>query len=130
MAYCIAAVIVRGGYDAEMFREEALQDHRIAELAKRVKYVPRDFGQSSFPGVVEIDLDDETLTAEVLFHDGSPERPMRAAGVLRKFHHNVDSVVGAQAAKQLEEAVLGLERLNDVTPITKLFAATKVEVLA
>ena len=123
LPYSIASILVRGRADSETYAASALADPRIADLAQRIRYEPREFGPSSFPGAVEIDLDDGRLTGEVLFHAGSSQRPMAAADVQAKFHANVDPVLGSQVAEELRDTILALETLPAVSRVLQLATA-------
>lgn len=114
LPYAIAQSLVHGRASTPDETAAAIDDPQVATVARLVEYVPRDFGDSSFPGSVEIELDDRRLQAEVRFHRGGASRPMAAEDVHAKFVDNAAGVLGDDAIRRVASAILDLEAQPDV----------------
>jgi 2-methylcitrate dehydratase PrpD len=69
----------------------------------------------AFPGGVRIVArDGRSFEAESAHQPGAPENPLPRDAILEKFRRNASLVLAPPAVERLEEALLGLELLDDV----------------
>ena len=109
-------MLVHGRVGLTTYTPEALSDERVLELARKVRYETKEYASypAAFPGGVRITLQDgRTLEADFPHQLGAPENPMSAEQVREKFRENAALAGGSFEA--LEEAILTLEELDDVT---------------
>ena len=98
-------------------------DPPIRALARRVHYHvdPTYPGPGRFKGEVRITLRDGRVIAELQEHNlGSPENPMTDEQLRSKFDDNASCVLDENSRQQLADVIAGVERLEDVSMITRL----------
>ena len=120
LQYSTAAMLVHGRVGLTTYTPEALADERVLELARKVRYETKEYASypAAFPGGVRITLKDgRTVEADFPHQLGAPENPMSAEQVREKFHENAALAGGSFEA--LEEAILTLEELDDVTGLLR-----------
>ena len=61
----------------------------------------------------------EAFVRTVIMPKGEPENFLTEAELREKFAGLADPVIGAEAATALAEAIAGLDRLNDVSPLLR-----------
>ena len=57
------------------------------------------------------------------YNRGSPQRPLDAAALREKFRANVEDAIGAGDAERIADAVLSLDRQDNVWPTMQLLSA-------
>ena len=117
LPFSTAAMIVSGKVDIETYAGAALHDPAVLDLARKVSYTVRDYETwpAAFPGGVRItNADGTVLEADRPHQLGAPENPMTADQVIEKFHANAALALDSGTARQLEAAVLELERQTDL----------------
>ena len=116
LQFSVAAMLANGEVDLSTYERESLEDPRLGELARRVEAtaVAREDRGPLFATVTARLADGSTQLADVPHPTGTPERPLAADGVLAKFHANADRTLGSARANDLAEAVLSLDRLDDL----------------
>lgn len=117
LPYAVGQALVHGIELAGVDATAALDDPQVAAVAQLVEYVPRDFGPSSFPGSVEIELENGRRSAEVRFHRGGMSRPLSSEDVRDKFIRNVAPVVGDREADDVATDIMRLESHPDVSAL-------------
>jgi 2-methylcitrate dehydratase PrpD len=70
--------------------------------------------------VVVITRDGRTLRHECLGRRGSPDDPVGADAIERKFVANVDGILTGQAASELKDLVFRLDQMDNAEPIVAL----------
>jgi len=118
LPYSTAAMLVRGAVDVATYTEAAIGEPVVLDVARRVRYEVRPYPTAgrAFPGGIRIRLrDGRTLEADCPHQKGAPENPLSPADVAAKFRRNAGLALPPAAVAALEAAVLGLERVRDLT---------------
>ena len=118
--YNVACAAVRRRLTLDDLRPASLQDPQVLALARNVTYA--DDPGSCFPrhytGAVEIEtVDGRRLSAREDINKGSSEAPLTQAEVERKFMDNAAAVLSRPRAEELRDALLGIDRVADVSGI-------------
>jgi 2-methylcitrate dehydratase PrpD len=127
LPYSIASLLVRGKVDVSTYTVEAIAEQDVLELASKVRYEIKayDTFPQALPGGVRIRLrDGRTLEAELAYQRGGPDNPMTAGQVREKFRANATLALGDSDVELLEEAVMALERRNDLRAFEVLSRAS------
>lgn len=106
----------------------------VMELMRKVTYAPHPNyveelrkHPSARPSLIEVDARGTTFTAERRFPKGSPspeqQTYMTTEEIVGKFRVNVEGVLTSSAVDKVIDAVLNLERLDDIGAVTRLLAA-------
>jgi 2-methylcitrate dehydratase PrpD len=133
LQYSVAAMVVHGRVGLSSYRDEALGDPRVLELARRVRYEVREFETypAAFPGGVRIrTTDGRVLEAELPHQRGGPENPLRPDEVRAKFRENASLALADRAVDTLEDAVLALEEQQSLRSALAPLTATGERVTA
>ncbi len=131
LQYAVASMLVRGHVGVTDFTATAIADPDVLAVAAKVSHERRDFATypEAFPGAVRIELaSGETLERELAYQKGAPENPWSADDVRAKFRANAELALASAPAAALEEAILALDQLQDLTaalaPLTLREVAT------
>jgi 2-methylcitrate dehydratase PrpD len=113
--YAVASGLARGRLGLAEFLPEAYTEPRIEKLMDKVEYVVDR--ASTFPrhytGEVEVTLDDgRTLRHREAVNRGNPERPLANAEIEAKFFENCSLTLSQSAAREIRDAVLGMEKFG------------------
>jgi 2-methylcitrate dehydratase PrpD len=111
-------MLVTGRVDVRTFGEETLRDETILELARKVSYDVRDYETwpAAFPGGVRIVLSDgQVLESDQPHQLGAPDNPMTREQIVSKFRTNAELALADEDVAALEQALLELERVDDLT---------------
>jgi 2-methylcitrate dehydratase PrpD len=130
LPYSIASLLLRGHVDVSTYTDEAIADPDVLELAAKVSYEVKEYDTfpGALPGGVRIRTrDGRTLEAELAYQRGGPENPMTADEVREKFRANAALALPAGEVDALEEAIMSLERLDDLRPLEVLSRAARRE---
>ena len=122
LQYSTAAMLIHGSAGLAAYSDEAIADPRVLELAGRVRYETREYPTypAAFPGGVRITLrDGSVLEAELPHQRGGPENPLGADEVRAKFRDNASLALPAAAVDALEESILSLEHVEDVSGLLR-----------
>ena len=115
--YAVALALVRGRVDLATFYDEPLDDPDVLAIAARVTCPPdpeSDYPQH-FPGEVILHLTDgRTLRRRIPASLGTPERPLSATELRKKFHANAGRELSAARTQLVVDAVDRIEDLQDV----------------
>ena len=121
LQYTIAEALSLGALGRTAY--ESYRDPAIRALARRVHYyVDADYpGPGRFKGAVHIALRDGRKIEVTQEHNlGSPENPMSEAELRAKFDDNAACVLDAAQRERLARAIADVERLADVSVISRL----------
>lgn len=126
--YAVAAAIVTGGAGVPAFLDAVRDDPRIRELARRVEVrgdpamSMRSAGEPT--ARVEVALrDGRVLTSTTTTVRGDAENPVPREVLVEKFLSLASRALPSGRARQVVEAVAGLDRLKDVRDLGALLAA-------
>ena len=118
--YNVASAAIRRRLTLEELQPDALKDPDVQALARKVTYAID--AESVFPrqysGSVEIvTLDGRTYSDREDATRGSSERPLSQAEVEAKFMENASRVLPRDRARAMMEAILDIERREDVSQL-------------
>jgi 2-methylcitrate dehydratase PrpD len=117
LQYSAAAMLVYGRCGVTTYTQEAIRDPRVLELAERVRYEVKEYPTypAAFPGGVRVTMrDGRTVDVDLPHQLGGPENPMGADEVLDKFRENAGLALREDDVSALAEAILALERQDDL----------------
>jgi 2-methylcitrate dehydratase PrpD len=123
LPYSIASFLIRGKVDVSTYTGEAIVDPEVLTLAAKVRYEVKDYETfpEALPGGVRIRTrDGRELEAELPYQRGGPENPMTPEQVREKFRANAALAIPDQEVAALEEAIMTLERCEDLGAFTAL----------
>lgn len=115
--YTIATSLVRGRYTLAELEEDALNDPRTAALMKKTTYAidPQSAYPRYYSGEVIVKLKDgRELRHREAQNRGSDARPLSADEIIEKYRGNATRVISASRAERLAEAVLSLDRAENI----------------
>ena len=122
----IAEALIFGEIGPRSFSEECRSDPRVRALVDRIEYRidPDAPGRERFKGWVQIRLRDGRLLERIEDYNlGSPQKPLDEAALREKFRVNVEDTISAIDAERIADAVLSLDRQENVLPTMKLLSA-------
>jgi len=122
LQYSTATMLVHGSAGLAAYSDEAIADPKVLELARRVRYETKEYPTypAAFPGGVRITMRDGTVhEADLEYQRGGPENPLSDDEVRAKFRENAGLALPAEAVESLEQAILSLERLDDVAGLLR-----------
>jgi len=120
---------LRGDVSAEDYSEEAIADPKVLALMPRIKISVDPEIESKGPAfrhAARINVqttDGRTFMREILHRRGSPENPVNADDIERKFHANVGRLLKAGVVDRLKHLAAGLDALTDVQEIIDIVGA-------
>jgi 2-methylcitrate dehydratase PrpD len=126
LPYSIASLLVRGKVDVSTYTEAAISEQDVLELASKVRYEIKGYDTfpQALPGGVRIRLrDGRTLEADLPYQRGGPDNPMTAGQVREKFRANAALALADSDVEMLEEAVMTLERRDNLQALEVLSRA-------
>ncbi len=118
LQYSIASLLVRGHVAVADFTDEAIGDPAVLAVAQKVRYETKPYPTypQAFPGGAVVRLADGTsFEADYPHQKGGPENPLSPDEVREKFRDNASLALPDAAVEALEEALLALDELDDVT---------------
>jgi len=122
--FVVACALARGhfGWDSYAW----LNDADIRALMPKVQTEEDPEIQAEFPaymsGKLSVRARGQTFVRKIKVPKGEPANFLTEAELRAKFHGLVDAILGAEGAAKLADAVLGLERANDVNGMMRLGA--------
>jgi 2-methylcitrate dehydratase PrpD len=125
MPYLLARAIIDGKVGIDAFTDEAVRDPKILQLAQRIE-MSLDPGlkagsAGARPCRVTIRLkNSETFSIEKEHAKGSPEVPMSAEELRRKFSDCAHQVLDHDTAERARDSIERLESLSDIRPLCRL----------
>ncbi len=133
LPYAVASQLVHGRVDVMTFVGDAIRDPEVLELAGRVRYETKDFPTfgKAFPGGAHVKLrDGRTLSAELPYQRGGHDNPLSEDEVRDKFRANAALALDADAATEVENAVMGLGTGTGLAGLRALAGASRAEPVA
>jgi 2-methylcitrate dehydratase PrpD len=124
---------VRGKVDVSTYTDEAITDPAVLELASKVSYEVKyyDTFPQALPGGVRIRTrDGRTLAADLPYQRGGPDNPMTAEEIRDKFRANAALALAERDVEALEEAIMTLERRDNLDVLGVLSRAARHDVIA
>ncbi len=118
LQYSIASLLVRGHVSVSDFTDEAIADPAVLDVARKVRYETKPYPTypQAFPGGAAVRLADGTSFAADFPHQkGGPENPLSPDEVREKFRDNAALALSDEAVEALEEALLSLDEVDDVS---------------
>lgn len=122
LPWSMAALLAHGRLGVDTYRESVLHSPELLDLAARIHTVPTPSPHpaADAPGRVDILLTDgRTLTGRVPHSHGGPGAPLSDTALHAKY---LGTTGGGEAAEELAERILGLDREPDLYRITELSA--------
>jgi len=123
LAFCVAAALCGDRVGIGAFTGESIREPRVLALAARVRYTvdPLSPYPRTFPGWVKVRLaDGRVLEAREESQRGGADRPIAPDEVIAKFRDNAARLLPPPRVSGLEQAVLGMERAQDLGPLLAL----------
>ena len=123
--YAVAASIARGKFGLAELEDEARTDERILDLARKVTYLPDP--DSLFPAAYSGELVVETTDGRTLRHReavnrGAEQRPLTNGEIATKFEENAGLAMDHGQIRDVRDAILALDTMDDVTALTEVLA--------
>lgn len=118
--YNVASAAIRRRLTLEELQPEAFKDPDVLALARKVTYAidAETIFPRQYSGSVEIvTLDGRTYSDREDASRGSTERPLSQAEIEAKFMENACRAVSRDRAQAMLEAILDIERLDDVSQL-------------
>ncbi|MDV3127249.1 MmgE/PrpD family protein [Mycobacterium sp. 21AC1] len=124
LPYVAAHAFLRGDVDLETFREKALADTEVLDLASKVKtgVDPDSDYPAHCPADIEVTVGGREFTRRVPYHPGSPEMPMTESDTLDKFARNAAWLLGREA-RAIGEQIATMPENAQATDIAAAVAA-------
>jgi 2-methylcitrate dehydratase PrpD len=122
--FVVACALARGqfGWDSYAW----LQDKDIRALMPKILPEEDADVQAEFPtfmsGKLTIKARGQSFVRHIKIPKGEPDNFLTEAELRAKFHGLADAVLGAERAKQLADAVIGLDQAGDVNALMRLGA--------
>jgi 2-methylcitrate dehydratase PrpD len=128
--FAVAAALVLGRTDTSAFEERLLNDPRILAMAKRVEIEKDDemtLKRADYPTAhVHVALrDGRVLTRSAGVVRGDAANPVPADDVIAKFLSLVSGPLGLRRAREVVEAVDGVDALKDVRDLSALLVPAR-----
>jgi 2-methylcitrate dehydratase PrpD len=118
LQYSMASLLVRGHVSVSDFTDEAIADPAVLSVARKVRYETKPYPTypQAFPGGAVVRLaDGTTFAADFPHQKGGPENPLSPDEVREKFRGNASLALSDTAVEALEEALLSLDEVEDVS---------------
>lgn len=121
----VAMALIDGKLTAAQFEHGRWADADVAALIEKIKVIPNEEYPQRYPqgrpAGFRVKLDNgETLTDFQAVPSGDVEKPMDDATLEAKFAANAAEAFGEARAREIVEAVRGLERIDRVGELTRL----------
>lgn len=124
--YSMAMRVVLGQNDVGAYldmQEQGFANPEILDVARRVTtHEVKEYGDFPPRGSVRIRLHDGQQIESVGYALGSPENPLGASDIQRKYLDLVSRDYGDDVARRSMEMILRIEDLDDVARLTRLFS--------
>ncbi len=127
LPFCIAATIVDGTVTPESFKEEKIMDPELRSYLNKIKVVANPDYEKTFPelkraGVEIKTTDGNSFEIEVDYPLGDYREPMDDDTLYAKFDSMVTPETGKEKRDKIVNAILNLEKLEDISDFTNLLA--------
>ncbi|WP_260287173.1 MmgE/PrpD family protein [Peribacillus aracenensis] len=126
LPYVLSVMLHRGQCGLGDFTGEIIKDESVLRLARKFTYITSEETgyPGAFPGWVKIKLKDgRVLERRMKTNRGGRENPASEAEIIGKFENNASSVLSSDKVSRIKELVLNVEKVKDVSEITKYMQA-------
>lgn len=121
--YAVALALTKGRVDLVTFYDEPISDPRVLEVAAKVYCVddPDSDFPKHFPGEVIVTLKDgRVFRCRKPTSLGTPEAPLSRAEIEAKFFANATRAISREAAEEIVDVVLNLEKAESLGKLMAL----------
>lgn len=123
--YCVAVALTDGKVGQAQFQPERFNSAEVCNLLRKVEIIAdgelTKLYPEKFPAFVTVTMNDgTTYHAETFYPKGDPENALSDDELARKFHRNVDGVMGETAAAKLADVVEALQVQADLVALGAL----------
>jgi 2-methylcitrate dehydratase PrpD len=126
LPFTSAVALTRDLSNPLTYNDEAVRDPVVRDLAKRIELIPSESAGHAEPGVypaeVLLECDGQSYTLLTTPHKGSPQNPFTWDEVCAKFQRFTASIISADQAPALIEAVRHLEELENMAEVAQIMA--------
>jgi 2-methylcitrate dehydratase len=130
LAYLLSTAIMEGDVTPDQYAKEGWKDPKVQELMGKMEFQGDAELAKNFPKVwtciVEITTKDKQVyTQRVDFTKGGPQNPFTDQEFETKFSRMATKLMSQAQADQIIKTVYDLDKLSDVSGLTKLLIAAK-----
>jgi 2-methylcitrate dehydratase len=130
LAYVLAMGIMDGEVGRDQFAKEQWKDPKVQELMGKMEFQGDTELTKEFPkkwsSIVEITTTDgQTYTQRTDLPKGGPDNPFTDEELEAKFNKMATKLMSKAQAEQIIKACYDLDKLKDVSELTKLLKVTK-----
>ncbi|HEY8417910.1 MAG TPA: MmgE/PrpD family protein [Limnochordales bacterium] len=123
LRYCVAAALVDGAALPPQFTPERIRDPQLVQLAAAMELIHDPeldrIYPTHFAGWVEVETSGGRLRVDVLDPTGSSANPMTLEQLKHKFRYVVGAVLPPERVQRLEEALLSVDQMADVSGLAR-----------
>src|SRR2546426_502549 len=127
LPFTTAVALTRDMSDPLVYNDHAVADPVVRDLARRIELEPLEDAPHHAPGVwpaeILIECAGQQHSLRTRPHKGSPPNPFTWDEACEKFGRYTASVLDAQQATAIIDAVGGLEQVTDMADVARLLAA-------
>jgi 2-methylcitrate dehydratase PrpD len=128
LPFTTAVALTRDMSDPLVYNDDAIRDPLVRDLARRIELEPLEDAPHDAPGVwpaeVLLDCAGQHHTLRTRPYKGSPRNPFTWVEACEKFRRYTASILSAQQATTIIDAVGGLEQVADMADVARLLALT------
>lgn len=121
--YCIAAALTRGKVGLEAFEDSAVNDPKIQALLPKITLESEPSYQETRSTTIVIDMENNCkleYTTSPFVEEGDKNKIRK--DVIAKYRGIMESYIAKQEIKELEDIILNLEKVNDVSIVAGTLA--------
>ena len=128
LPFTTAVALTRDMSNPLVYNEDAVADPVVRDLARRIELQPLEEALHDAPDVwpaeIVIECAGRRHTLRTRAYKGSTSNPFTWEEACEKFRRYTASVLGAQPAATIIDAVCGLEQVADMADVAQLLALT------
>ena len=127
IGYCMATALTSGRVVLEDFTDEKVKDPVRQALAAKCSYIhPEGWGAGMNDPKVEVTIklkNGKEYSQLVVLPKGEPENPLTETELLDKFRNCAGRVLTEKEIESLYEAVMNLDKMDDISELTGIMTA-------